>query len=45
MGGVLLVTNYPFDVEEIHPIYLTETEARNRIEKRITELLAIFGDD
>ncbi len=44
MGGVVLDTNYPFEIEQINPIYLTETDVRNKIEQMISALLAIIDD-
>ena len=44
MGGVVLDTNCPFEIEEINPIYLTETDVRNKIEQMISELLTILDD-
>ena len=35
---------FPFEIDEIWPIYRTEAEAQNRIEQLIAELLAILGN-
>ena len=42
MGGVVLETEYPFEIDEINPIYLTEAEARKQIEQMLTALLEIL---
>ena len=36
--------DYCFEVIEINPTYLTESEARNRLEQLITELLDILDE-
>ena len=38
-------SSYPFEIEEIDPAYLTEADARNRIESLMTELLSILDDE
>ena len=44
MGGVVLDRNYPFEINEIHPIYQSKEDLRNQIERMISELLAILND-
>ena len=36
--------NYPFEIEEINPVYMTAAEARERIEKLMAELLSVLDD-
>ena len=42
MGGVVLEMEYPFEIDEIKPIYLTDSEAWKRIEQMFMELLEIL---
>lgn len=37
--------NYPFEINEIHPIYQSEEDIRNQMERLKSELLAILNDD
>ena len=34
--------NYPFEIDQINPVYLTDTERLKQIEALFTELLEIF---
>ena len=43
MGGVILEKE--FIIDEISPVYLTEAEARDRVEQLVAELIAILDDD
>ena len=45
MGGVILNQNYPFEIVEINPTYLTETDVWTRIEQLKNQLLAILKDN
>ena len=38
-------SDYPFEVNEVYPIYLTEAEAETRMEQLIAELLEILNGE
>ena len=42
MGGVILETEYPFEIDEINPIYLSESDAWKKIEQMLSALLEIL---
>lgn len=44
MGGAVMEENYPFEIEEINPFYLTDADRINRIEQLFTDLLTILED-
>ena len=45
IGGVVLENEYPFEIIEISPVYLAESEARKRIEQMVTKLLEILDGE